>query len=234
MEPPVSPPWRSLEVTSEAAPSPATASVPSEPARWRDPAIVRAVAVVGAAAIVAILAFALAATSGSGSGVAIDVVASDDPFTSIEPSTVSGEIVVEVVGAVGRPGVVRLPAGSRVADVIEAAGGFGPRVDTARAAAELHLATVLADGDRVVVPSRDDPAQAAASAAAGPAGAALIDLNQATLEQLDTLPGVGPVTAQKILDARAEAPFASVDDLRSRGVLGEKTFENLRELVTVP
>lgn len=234
MEPTVSPPWRSLEVTAGDQAPPATGAVPEDRPPWRDPTILRVVGVVGAAVLVAAVAFALAATSGSGSGVAIDAGASGDPFASGESATVAGEIVVEVVGAVGRPGVVRLPAGSRVADLIQAAGGFGPRVDTARVAAELRLATELADGDRVVVPSRDDPTPAAPSAGGGPATGGLIDLNLATLEQLDTLPGIGPVTAQKILDARAEAPFASVDDLRSRGVLGEKTFETLRDLVTVP
>ena len=138
-----------------------------------------------------------------------------------------------MVGAVVRPGVVRLPTGSRVADLIAAAGGYGPRVDTARVAMDLHLATVLADGDRVHVPSRDDPVTSPGGGGSEAPGGALVDLNAATLEQLDTLPGIGPVTAEKIVAARDEARFTAVDELRSRGVLGEKTFERIRDLVTV-
>ena len=232
MDPTVSSPWRTLEVPTDDNDRPALTSPPATGAdRWRDPAVFRVVAVVVLAGFVAIAAFGLALSSGGGEGVAIDVQGSLVPG-SAEPGTTTGEVVVEVVGAVARPGVIRLPAGSRIADLIAAAGGYGPRIDTTRAA-ELHLATVLADGDRVVVPSRDDVVAATAPAASGSGDGAPLDLNTATLEQLDTLPGIGPVTAQKILDARAEAPFVAIDDLRSRGVLGEKTFERLRDLVTV-
>ena len=94
----------------------------------------------------------------------------------------------------------------------------------------------LADGSSVRVPARGDPPVSPPPAVGGGASAAPgapIDLNTATAEQLDTLPGIGPVTAAKILAARDEAPFAAVDELRSRGVLGEKTFERIRDLVTV-
>ncbi len=146
--------------------------------------------------------------------------------------------MVEIVGAVRAPGVYRLPSGSRVTDLIEAAGGYGPRVDTGRAEQELNLAAPLRDGEHLRVPSRDDPVTAAApsgggSAADGTATGGLVDLNRATQAELEELPGVGPATAEKIMAAREEAPFVSVDDLRSRGVLGEKTFEKLRDLVTV-
>ena len=236
MDPTGSPPWRTLETPVGDAPGPSTPpGTSSASGRWRDPAILRIGAIVALSVVLVIAAFGLALTSGGGGGVDIDVAGSLVPGGS-QPSVASGEIVVEVVGAVADPGVIRLPAGSRVADLIAAAGGYGPRVDTARAA-ELRLATVLNDGDRVVVPSRDDIAVASAAtppASGGAGGEAVpLDLNTATLEQLDTLPGIGPVTAQKILDARTEAPFASVDDLRSRGVLGEKTFERLRDLVAV-
>jgi competence protein ComEA len=137
--------------------------------------------------------------------------------------------VVEVVGAVTHPGVYTLPAGARVADAIEAAGGFGPRVSAERVVAELTLAAPVADGARVVVPSRDDPIESE-EAVGGPR---LIDLNRASPEELDALPGVGPVTAGKIVDARKEKPFASVDELRSRGILGQKAFDRIRDLVTV-
>ena len=120
-----------------------------------------------------------------------------------------------------------------MADLIEAAGGYGPRVDTARLEAEVHLAAPLQDGDRVHVPSRDEPATGSTAATPRAAtGSTLVDLNRATPTELDALPGIGPVTAEKIIAAREEARFTTVDELRSRGVLGEKTFERIRELVT--
>ncbi len=189
--------------------------------------MLRVVGLIALVAVIAVAPFVLATSSGSDTVVAVDVLGSGAPGGS---AVAGGEIVVEVAGAVAQPGVVRLPGGSRVADLIAAAGGYGPRVDTAAVAATLHLASVLSDGDRVVVPSRDDPVAAAASAES--AGPTRIDLNTASIEQLDTLPGIGPATAEKIIAAREDAPFASVDDLRSRGVLGEKTFERIRDLVT--
>jgi competence protein ComEA len=151
-------------------------------------------------------------------------------------SELPAEVVVEVGGAVVRPGVYHLPGGSRVADAIEAAGGYGPRVAADRVAAELELAAPLDDGGTVVVPSRDDPPVATSADPGGSSGgssAALVDLNHATAAELEALPGIGPVTAAKIIEARAERPFASVDDLRERGLVGAKTFERLRDLVTV-
>ena len=136
-----------------------------------------------------------------------------------------------------RPGIQRLPAGSRVGDAIAAAGGYGPRVERpAPPGAEPRRP--VQDGDRIVVPARGDPSPAAGGAGdgggAGGAGwAGLVNLNTATATELDALPGVGPVTAQKILDARAEQPFATVDELRERKVVGAATFDKLRDLVTV-
>ncbi len=163
----------------------------------------------------------------------------------VDPSGLAeddAEIVVDVAGAVVSPGVYHLPAGSRVADAVAAAGGYGPRVDAARAAAELNLAAILADGTRVIVPSRDDAGESAATgggdagsgaAGAGEGSAGLVDLNHATQAELEALPGIGPVTATKIIDSRSADPFTSVDDLRARKLVGAKTFESLRALVTV-
>ena len=158
----------------------------------------------------------------------------------------TGLIIVDVEGAVVRTGIVRLPEGSRVADAVQAAGGFGPRVAVERVGQVLNLAAVLRDGDQVVVPSRDDPIAALASPGPGGVGGSgssggsgsgaspgRINLNTASASELDTLPGIGPVTAGKIIAARSEQPFVSLEDLASRKVIGAATLEKIRDLVVV-
>ena len=146
-------------------------------------------------------------------------------------------LVVDVQGAVVHPGVVRLPFGSRVADAITAAGGYGPRVATDRVGQALNLAALVKDGDQVVVPSRDDPGAAPSGRSTGSGtaagGGAPVDLNHATAAELDALPGIGPVTAAKIVDARDEQAFASVEDLRTRKIVGAATFDKIKALVVV-
>jgi competence protein ComEA len=152
-------------------------------------------------------------------------------------------VVVDVQGAVARPGVQRLPTGSRIGDAIVAAGGFGPRVAAERVGRELNLAALLRDGDHVFVPSRDDPGgptgstrpsgSSGSSGSASGAGSGPIDLNHATASELDALPGIGPVTANKIVAARDERPFASVDELRSRKIVGAATYDRIKDLVVV-
>ena len=237
MDPSVTPSWRVLEspVDGEEPRPNVAAAAPTDPTSRVAPGLVRTVAVVALAGTLAAVAFGLAVTSGSGDGVVVDTTPIDSSGgIAVGPGVpATGDVVVEVVGAVVRPGVFRLPIGARIADLVSAAGGYGPRVDTARVASELRLAAVLSDGDQIRVPSRDDPATSAPPAGAAPAASgALIDLNHASPEELDTLPGIGPVTADKIIAARDEAPFASVDELRARGILGEKTFERIRALVT--
>ena len=228
---PSSAPWRVVDAPAPTSEPPA-GTAPSAPPRTT--------IVVAAGAIALLLGAAVVIASGglpgegdtSGGGVSV-AAASGAPTT--------GEVVVDVGGAVSSPGVYRLPAGSRVGDAVAAAGGFGPRVDATRAAAELNLAALLEDGSHLVVPSRDDatpnPGPAGAEGPAGGGGdeatGALVDLNGATQAELEALPGIGPVTATKIIDSRAAERFASVDDLRTRKLVGAKTFEALRDLVTV-
>ncbi len=142
-------------------------------------------------------------------------------------------VVVHVVGAVRRPGLYRLAQGGRIADAVARAGGASRKADLAG----VNLAAPLADGEQVVVPVRG-AAGAAGGAAAAPGSAAPgaaagpVHLSTATLEQLDSLPGVGPVTAQKILDYRAKhGAFTSVDELDAVPGIGPARLEQLRELV---
>ena len=223
-------PWRSLDAEAPAAeePTPSPGGIP-----------VPAIAAAAGAVVLAVAAFFLAMGSGGGSL----VVAGGEPLPSasgdvaLQPAA-RAELVVEIVGAVTRPGVYRLPAGTRIGDLVDAAGGYSPRVDVDRASRDLNLAALLADGDQVRVPSRDDVAATVGTAGTGggtePAGSGgLVDLNAATSAELEELPGIGPATAGKIIAAREEQPFTTVDELRSRSVLGEKTFEKVRDLVVV-
>lgn len=155
-----------------------------------------------------------------------------DPFG--EPSISAGPVVadlliVDVEGAVLRPGIFELPAGSRVADAIEAAGGYGPHADLAAAASQVNLAAVLRDGQQIVVPTTG---VASGGAATGDAGG-LVNLNSASPEALDALPGIGPVTVQKIVAARSEQPFASLEEMVTRKVLTTAQADKIRDLVTL-
>jgi competence protein ComEA len=243
-------PWRVLdEGTGEPLQSPGTGAATSGasalPTRLPRPSWT-AIGGFGLAAALAIGAFVVAASSPQGE-IVVDGgapwIASGSAPMSRGSSSAGTRLVVDVQGAVLRPGVLELDAGARVGDAIAAAGGYGPRVDAERAARELNLAKAVSDGDRIVVPSRDDPPGSAPSGQPGPGSGSggdsggssgdLVDLNSATAAELDKLPGVGPVTAQKIIDARAEKPFATVDDLRDRKIVGSSVFEKLRDLVTV-
>jgi competence protein ComEA len=160
--------------------------------------------------------------------------ASPGPAASGSP-TVAAEVVVDVAGAVRRPGVYHLQQGSRVCDLVEAAGGALPTAELAA----VNLAARLADGQQVVVPKCGQAAPAASVGGGGGAGGAVspaapVNLNTATLEQLDALPGVGPSTAQKIIDYRGtHGGFRSVDDLKNVSGIGDVRFKALKDLVTV-
>ena len=143
------------------------------------------------------------------------------------------DALVHAAGAVARPGVYRIRPGGRVADVVEAAGGAAPDADLQ----QLNLAAKVSDGERVYVPRRGEVVPSPApSGPAGPAGTATgpIDLNTATAEQLEALPGVGPSTAQAILDYRRQhGRFRTVDELLEVRGIGEAKLAALRPRVRV-
>ena len=186
---------------------------------------------------------------GASPGVDLDPAARGSPSTaaaagspsSAGPGTASagatGIVVVDVVGQVGRPGLVSLPAGSRVADAITAAGGATPEADVSL----LNQARLVIDGEQIRVPRPGEviaaaPGAAAPGAAGGAGGGvgALVSLNSADLATLDGLPGVGPVLAQRILDWRSEhGRFTSVDELGEVSGIGDKLMSQLRPRVTL-
>lgn len=140
-----------------------------------------------------------------------------------------GQIVVDVSGKVRDPGIRRLPSGSRVADALKAAGGVRPGVREEG----LNRARFLVDGEQIVVGASGAPPPVGVGAApAGGASSAPVSLGTATVEQLDTLPGVGPVLAQRIIDYRTQhGGFRSVDELRQVDGIGDRRFSDLRARV---
>jgi len=233
--------WRTIEAL------PAPSDPPPDPPRRRPTAAI-ALCLAGLVLVVAALASALLAAPRP------DVAfVPGDPNAAAEasggparqdPSAAGAALplLVDVTGAVQHPGVYRLPAGSRAIDAIQAAGGFGPDVDAAAVDASLNLAAAVADGSKIHVPRRGEAGAPAATAQPDPgsqggsasgAGGSTIDLNMATAEQLDTLPGIGPATAAKILASRSGQRFAAVDDLLTRKLVRASVLEQIRGLVRV-
>ncbi|GII22826.1 ComEA family DNA-binding protein [Planosporangium mesophilum] len=152
-----------------------------------------------------------------------------EPSAAASPSG-SGVVVIAVTGRVRRPGLVRLPAGARVADAIDAAGGILPDTDLSF----VNLARKLADGELVAIGVTPPPGVAAEQGAPGATAAGPLNLNTATAAQFEALPGIGPVLAQHILEYRTKhGPFRSVDELRQVDGLGGARFNQIKPLVTV-
>jgi competence protein ComEA len=200
-------------------------------------AVSRSTALVALSVLLVVLALAGHRLAQAGTASSPEVVA---PLEPIAQTPARRALVVHVVGAVRRPGLYRLREGARVADAVARAGGATGAAELAA----LNLAAPLVDGVQVLVPSRlaapagveSAESDSVPGAAMGPTAAgvgAKPSLSSATAEQLDELPGVGPVTAQKILDYRAEhGPFRSVDDLDAVPGIGPVRIEQLRDLVT--
>jgi len=198
----------------------------------------RSTALVLVSALLALLVLAGPRLARTGTSSAPEIVAPLEATAtpdSIASHSGRAALVVHVVGAVRRPGLYRLRDGARVADAVERAGGATHRAQLAA----LNLAAPLVDGIQVLVPRRVVASGVGSAEAGEDLGAATAGLGaktslaSATAEELDELPGVGPVTAQKILDYRAEhGPFRSVDDLDAVPGIGPTRVEQLRDLVT--
>lgn len=195
---------------------------------------------VGAAVVLFVLAVAVAALMSFGAGGGGDqdrIEASDDraDVSADATSTVGApSVLVHVLGAVVRPGLVELGAGARVVDAIAAAGGLAPDADPAG----VNLARPLVDGEQLAVPVVGQVAPPAAAGGASAPGAGpsdgLVHLNSAGVAELDTLPRIGPALAQRILDWRdANGPFTSVDQLLDVAGIGDAVFSGLAPLVAL-
>ena len=157
----------------------------------------------------------------------------------LEPAPTKAPLAVHVIGAVPRPGLYEFAEGARVQDAIDAAGGLlaSANVDS------LNLAELLEDGQQLNIPYQEGAAPTEVSdtvvlpsSTQGPTpdpDVVLVNINTATLEELDTLPGVGPTTAQKIIDYRTNTPFSTIEDLMKVSGIGPSIFENLKLLIVV-
>lgn len=197
----------------------------------------RSSALVVVSALVAALVLVGHRLAEAGTASAPDPVAA--PLEPVAAAPSRSEVVVHVVGAVRRPGLFRLPEGTRVADAVRRAGGASRRADLSG----INLAAPLVDGTQIVVPLRVQGAAPApggggiagsdVGVGTGVAAGRKPSLSSATADELESLPGVGPITAQKIIDYRAEhGPFRTIDELDAVPGIGPVRIEQLRDLVT--
>jgi competence protein ComEA len=145
--------------------------------------------------------------------------------TAPPPPPTPALIVVDVVGAVAHPGVVRLPAGARVLDALLAAGGMTGDADLAA----LNKAAPLRDGMRIYVPR---PGEQIPAGGAGSAAETKVDINHASAAEIESLPGIGPNTAARIVRSRETRPFARVEELQTRGLVTPRVFADIKDLVS--
>jgi competence protein ComEA len=206
-------------------------------ANMRMPTISRGQALVYLAAVLVALMlggrFLLASDSSESAPVTAESVSALEIEDSIGDEGQPQDLVlVHVAGAVRRPGIYELPGGSRIHDAIRAAGGAKPRA----ALAQVNLAAPVADGQQVVVPTAGEPADVSDGGAGADSSSPTppVQLNTATVAELDALPGVGPVTAQRIVEYREQhGAFASIDDLDAVPGIGPTRLEHLRELLVL-
>jgi len=149
----------------------------------------------------------------------------------------SGEIRVDIEGAIANPGVYKLFEGAIVEDLINEAGGLSDKVDGAKLAAEVNRAQKLRDGDKIMIPIMGEVAGAASaptSSSGGTTVAGKININSASAEQLDTLPGIGPAYAARIIQYReSNGAFSSIEEIKEVSGIGDATFEKIKDLITI-
>ncbi|MDP1794544.1 MAG: helix-hairpin-helix domain-containing protein [Acidimicrobiales bacterium] len=202
-------------------------------AAWRDGVPLPALAVVVGVVVAITIAFTALRPSGVKPDVALTLPRADAPAAAdtavASPTTTTGPLRVHAAGAVVRPGVVEVPAGARVVDVVHAAGGAAPDADLN----QVNLAQLVADGERIYIPRAGEAVVALASgpssASKGADAGGIVNLNEASESELETLPGVGPATAKAIVDYRTQnGRFRSVDDLLNVRGIGPAKLEQIK------
>jgi len=159
------------------------------------------------------------------------------PQEEIEISSNSpenGEIVVDVEGAIKKPGIYRLPCGSIVEDVLKKCGGLTKEADLVKIARDMNRAERLRDGQKLYFPFKGAVASSSSGSGSGATTKGKININSAGLSQLDSLPGIGPAYAQRIIDWRvANGGFKSTEEIMEVSGIGEKTYEKIKDLITI-